>query len=156
MCFSPPLKKGEQYCHPRLGAHAGEAKRLRAGTRLCRLVLDSNAPKKEWTMDIQTAVAKAADLLSARTVFGDSIQQDGVIVIPAAKVRGGAGLGAGPADKGSGGGFSVRAMPAGAFLFKDGKLRWKPAIDVNRIILGGQLILLVALLMIGSAVVRRR
>ncbi len=107
-------------------------------------------------MDIQNTVAKAADLLSARIVFGDSIQQDGMIVIPAAKIRGGAGLGAGPAEKASGGGFGVRAIPAGAFLFKDGKLRWKPAVDVNRIVFGGQLILLVALLTIGFAVVRRR
>jgi len=107
-------------------------------------------------MDVENTVARAAELMSARTVFADSIQLNGMIVIPAAKVRGGAGLGAGPGDKGSGGGFGVRAMPAGAFLFKDGKLRWKPAVDVNRIILGGQIILLVALLTIGSSLFRRR
>lgn len=109
-------------------------------------------------MDIQQTLVKAAEAMNAKTVFGDTIQQDGIIVIPAAKIRGGAGGGTGQgpggAEKGTGSGFGITAMPAGAFVFRNGKLRWKPAVDVNRIILGGQLILLVALFAIGRTIAR--
>jgi uncharacterized spore protein YtfJ len=105
-------------------------------------------------MNIEETVAKAAQAMNVKTVFGDSIQQDGMIVIPAAKIRGGAGGGSGAADKGSGGGFGIRAVPAGAFVVRNGRLRWKPAIDVNRIILGAQIIFLVALLTVGRAIAR--
>jgi uncharacterized spore protein YtfJ len=109
-------------------------------------------------MNVQETLVKAADAMNAKTVFGDAIQHDGVLVIPAAKIRGGAGggtaLGPGGTEKGTGTGFGITALPAGAFVFRNGKLRWKPAIDVNRIVLGGQLLLLVALFTVGRTVAR--
>lgn len=67
-------------------------------------------------------------------------------VIPAASILGGAGTGEGEGGKGSGGGFGLAARPAGAFVIKDGKVRWIGAVDVNRAILGGQIVGVVALL----------
>lgn len=88
--------------------------------------------------------------LAARRVFGEPIERDGVILVPAARIGGGGGGGIGAAagrerPEGSGLGFGLSARPAGAFVLDRGRLRWKPAIDVNRIILGGQLIVLAAL-----------
>jgi hypothetical protein len=43
----------------------------------------------------------------------------------------------------------------GAFIVRDGDMSWRPAVDVNRIILGGQVVLVVALLTV-RAIVRTR
>jgi uncharacterized spore protein YtfJ len=80
---------------------------------------------------------------TARLVYGDMVEQDGLIVIPAIQVVGGGGGGGGTdteLGEGEGAGFGLRAKPAGAWVFKNGSVRWKPAIDVNAIILGGQLV----------------
>jgi uncharacterized spore protein YtfJ len=93
----------------------------------------------------------------ADRVFGTPIQQDGVIVLPVAKVGGGGGGGggSGPAEpgregNGSGGGFGISARPAGVYVLKDGRVSWQPALDLNRVILGGQLVVVVALLVARS------
>ena len=73
-------------------------------------------------------------------------------VIPAATVRGGGGGGMGDhegADSGGGGGFGLTARPSGAWIVEDGRATWKPAVDVNRIVLGGQAIALTAILVTG-------
>src|SRR5438477_1788657 len=69
---------------------------------------------------------RARDAMTVRRVFGDPIERDGITVIPAAKVRGGGGGGADNAGNG-GGGFGVSATPAGAYVIKDGTVRWRPA-----------------------------
>jgi uncharacterized spore protein YtfJ len=76
---------------------------------------------------------------TARLVYGAMVEQDGLIVIPAIQVVGGGGGGT-DTERGEGAGFGLRAKPAGAWVFKNGSVRWKPAIDVNAIILGGQLV----------------
>ena len=69
----------------------------------------------------------------------------------------GGGGGEGPEGQGSGtgGGFGVNAKPAGAFVVRGDDVDWRPAIDVNRIIMGGQLIAAAALLL-AVTVVRAR
>ena len=47
------------------------------------------------------------------------------------------------------------SKPAGMFVIRDGDAEWRPAIDVNRIMIGGQLVAIVALLVLRS-VLRRR
>jgi hypothetical protein len=49
----------------------------------------------------------------------------------------------------------VNARPAGAFVIHGDDVAWRPAIDVNRIIMGGQLIAAAALLL-AITVVRNR
>jgi uncharacterized spore protein YtfJ len=79
----------------------------------------------------------AREAISVRRVFGDPYEQDGVTVIPAAAVRGGAG-GGGDSENNGGGGFGVQARPGGAYVIKDGKVTWTPAVDPNRIVPGGR------------------
>ena len=110
-------------------------------------------------MDVQDVIAQARDTLTVKRVFGEPYEKDGMTVIPVAKIRGGAGGGGGEGpegqNKGSGSGFSVGARPVGAYLIRDGDLAWRPAIDVNRAILGGQVVAIVALLTL-RAIVRAR
>ena len=87
------------------------------------------------------------ELMERAVVFGPPYEKNGLTVIPAARVMGGGGGGESPTnEKGSGGGVGVQARPAGAFVVKGEKVRWVPAVDVNRMILVGQLVGIVALL----------
>jgi uncharacterized spore protein YtfJ len=101
-------------------------------------------------MEIQEVLAQARDSLTVKRVFGEPYEKDGVTIIPAARVQGGAGAGGGEdpqgQGKGSGSGFGVTARPVGAYVLREGELSWRPAVDVNRIILGGQAVAIVALL----------
>ncbi len=83
-------------------------------------------------------------VLTVRRVFGDPIERDGVTVIPAARLRGRAG-GKRAAGRGGGArraGLKLSARPAGVVVIRDGNVSWQPAIDVNRIVVGGQVIAL--------------
>ena len=42
-------------------------------------------------------------------------------------------------------GFGVMAQPAGAFVIKGNEVSWQPALDLNRVILMGQVVAIVAL-----------
>jgi uncharacterized spore protein YtfJ len=104
--------------------------------------------------DVMQTIAQAKDSLTVKRVFGDPIEKNGVTVIPAARVQGGAGGGGGEGPqgegRGSGSGFGVNARPVGAFVIRGDEVMWRPTIDVNRVILGGQLVALVALLVARS------
>ena len=41
----------------------------------------------------------------------------------------------------------MNAMPAGALVIKGDDVRWRPAIDVNKVILGAQAVAIVAMLL---------
>jgi uncharacterized spore protein YtfJ len=87
-------------------------------------------------MDVKEIVSSAQDTLSTRTVYADPYEKDGLTVIPAAKVAGGGGGGTGQDDRGTngdGGGFGMMARPAGVFIINNGRVRWQPAVDVNRL-----------------------
>jgi len=100
-------------------------------------------------MDVKDVIAQARDVMTATRVFGDPYELDGVAVIPAARVRGGAGGGESTADKGRGfgTGFGLDARPTGAFVIRAGKVTWEPAVDVNRVILVAPLVAVAAALM---------
>jgi uncharacterized spore protein YtfJ len=101
-------------------------------------------------------VTRAQDVLTVRRVFGEPIERNGVTVLPVVRFAAGGGAGSddggpdgdgGPArGGGSGGGYGLKAVPAGVFVIRDGAVRWRPAVDVNRVVLGGQLVLITALL----------
>lgn len=99
-------------------------------------------------------------IVSARHVFGRPVERDGVTVIPVATVIGGGGGGGGfsPANpsaaeraaaefesddeegrpsEGGGIGFGLVAHPTGAFEITDGRVRWKPAVDVTMLLCCG-------------------
>jgi uncharacterized spore protein YtfJ len=87
------------------------------------------------------------DAMTVSRVYGEPYERDGVTVIPAAVIRGGGGAGSGRqgADgdegggEGAGGGFGLFARPVGAYVIKDGVVRWEPAVDVSHIVVVGVL-----------------
>ena len=103
-------------------------------------------------MEVQELISGAQDVASVKRVYGDPYEKNGLTVIPAVTVRGGGGGGLGHGEggeSGRGGGFGLVARPSGAWIIEDGRATWRPAIDVNRIVLGGQAIALTAILVTG-------
>jgi uncharacterized spore protein YtfJ len=90
-------------------------------------------------VDFQEAITKAQDTITARRVYGEPYERDGVVVIPAVEIRGAAGGGQGEdathGGSGGGGGLGFGARPVGAFVIEGGKVRWQPAVDVTRVLL---------------------
>jgi uncharacterized spore protein YtfJ len=109
-------------------------------------------------MDVQELIGEARDAMTARRVYGDPVERNGTVVVPAAAVRGGAGGGDGTSEagEGSGSGFGLMAHPVGAWVITDNGVEWRPAPDVNRLVLGWQLVALVAVLVFGRTLVRLR
>lgn len=88
-------------------------------------------------MKLDELMATAREAITVRRVFAEPYEQDGTTVIAAATVAGGGGGGGGHDDhggEGEGGGFGVTARPAGAYVIRAGKVTWRPAVDVNRLI----------------------
>ena len=109
--------------------------------------------------ELRQTIEQAKDAMTVRRVFGDPYEKDGVTVIPAARVQGGAGGGGGEGPQGegsgSGSGFGVNAKPVGAYVIRGDDVEWRPAIDVNKVILGGQLVAIAALLLVRTFVKSR-
>lgn len=134
--------------------------------------------------DLSRISDAVAESFGVRQVYGEPIERDGVLVVPAVRVwsSGGAGAGGGSepdaggrgsaplaapagdpagaeagAEGGGGGlGFGHRAEPAGAFVVDQHGARWVSAVNVNRIVLGGQVAFVLAAAVIGWALARRR
>jgi uncharacterized spore protein YtfJ len=128
-------------------------------------------------MDIRELLSRVSDDLAVKKVFGEPIVSDGVTVIPVARVNGGgggggegdgpgedgpggAGEGDGPtgarASGGWGGGFGLRASPVGVYVIAGQEVTWRPAVDVTKIVLGGQAVGVVLLLTLRAVLRRRR
>jgi uncharacterized spore protein YtfJ len=108
---------------------------------------------------ILDTLREMVDNATVGRAFGSPIHHDGMVVLPVAKVGGGGGggSGTGPApdgqeNGGTGGGFGVSAKPLGVFVLKKGKVTWRPAIDVNRVVLGGQIVAVTALLVLRALI----
>lgn len=115
----------------------------------------------------------AEELLTVRRAFGEPVERDGTTLVPVARVTGGAGSGYGSgtldggtgADRGThgqgegtggGDGYGVRVRPLGVYAVRGDQVRWEPALDLQRVILGGQALVAVAVLAIAWAARRRR
>jgi uncharacterized spore protein YtfJ len=88
-------------------------------------------------MKVAELATTVRDAITVSRVFAEPYEHDGVTVIAAATVVGGAGGGGGNDERGQqgeGGGLGVVARPAGAYVIKDGRVRWRPAVDVNRLV----------------------
>jgi len=107
-----------------------------------------------------------SDALSVRRVFGEAYERDGAQVIPVAKVLGGTGAGYGSGSladdgaaehdgEGGGGGFGVRVRPVGVYVVDESGVHWHPALDLNRVILGGQAVGAIAVLALAWGLRRR-
>ena len=81
-------------------------------------------------------IIKASDAITVKRVFGEPYEKDGLTFIPAAAVAGGGGGGDGhdaQTQAGEGGGFGLAGRPAGAYVIRNGELKWQPAVDPNRL-----------------------
>jgi uncharacterized spore protein YtfJ len=106
-------------------------------------------------MKIDELLANATNPLEARMVYAEPVEKDGITVIAAARLAGGGGGGTGEdgrGQRGEGGGVGLTARPVGAYVIKDGKLRWKPAVDVNRLFTIVGTVAVAALLVVGRIV----
>jgi uncharacterized spore protein YtfJ len=106
-------------------------------------------------VDALGVLSQAQEAMTVRRVFGEPFEKDGIAVIPVAAVRGGGGGGGGtgPDEQGgSGGGFGLTARPVGAYVVSGGEVTWHPALDVTRVVLGGQLVAVLLAFMARSIV----
>lgn len=99
---------------------------------------------------VEELLAGHRDAMTVKRVFGEPFERNGVTVIPAATVMGGGGGGRGPGPdggEGSGSGFGLVARPAGAYVIRGDEVTWQPAIDVNRAVLGGLVVIALRMLL---------
>ncbi len=93
-------------------------------------------------------------------VVGTPVERDGATVIPVVAVRAGGGGGSGhdpgSGGEGGGGGWGAVARPVGAYVVRSGTVSYVPAVDVTRIVVGGQLLAGLALLVIRRILKKRR
>jgi len=102
-------------------------------------------------MNVDEMLTGARDALTVKRVYGDPIERDGMLVIPAANVvGGGGGGGGGDQENNGGGGFGLSATPAGAWIIRDGEVEWEPAVDATRIATLGMIVAIIFLWTIRS------
>jgi hypothetical protein len=71
--------------------------------------------------------------VSAGQVFAEPVERAGTTVLGVARVYGGGG-GEQLPDGSTAGGLGLAAGPVGAYVIRDGRVRWIPAVDVNRLV----------------------
>jgi hypothetical protein len=96
-------------------------------------------------MQTSEFLPRFADSFAAKRVYSEPYREDGTTIITAAAVRGGGGLGHDSGEH-EGGGLGLSARPVGAYVIRNGRVVWKPAFDLSRIMLRGQLVVLTLLL----------
>ncbi len=121
------------------------------------------------TMDqVKDVFNGVRDSFTVGRVFGEPISKDGVMIVPASRIAGGGGGGGGSDGRhdrsavdsgpdvagGLGMGFGGTSKPAGAFVFKDGDVRWVPIVNRDLLAVLRAAILALALLTARS-IVRR-
>jgi uncharacterized spore protein YtfJ len=88
-------------------------------------------------MKVTEVLDAARDALTVKRVYAEPYEKDGLTVIAAAALTGGAGGGSGTDPKGQqgeGAGFGANARPVGAYVINGGRVTWRPAIDLNRVV----------------------
>ena len=103
-------------------------------------------------MDPQQVLQSAQEAMTARRVFGEPLEAEGATILPVAVVGGGGGGGARGQDGGVG--YGMGARPAGVYVIRNGRVSWRPAVNVNLIVAGGQLVAIVAILALRPIVAR--
>jgi uncharacterized spore protein YtfJ len=108
---------------------------------------DQNSTDLNSTDEVLSTIKGTHDSLSVKRCYGDPIELDGVTVIPVARVSGGAGGGGGEGTdehdaggRGFGTGFGLRVNPIGVYEVRGNLVVWKPTVDVNRLLKGGQVL----------------
>ena len=103
-------------------------------------------------MDVQEMVTRSQDTATVGRVYGEPHEKDGTTVIPAASVSARGGSGAARGGEHSGGGFRADAESVGAFVIRNGEVEWKPVFDLSSVVRSGQLVGMVALLVLWAVI----
>lgn len=126
--------------------------------------------------DPSTLTNAANESFTVRRVFGEAYERAGAVVIPVARVWGATGSGSGGGEMamphhgeqgadeksaseghGGGGGYATHVKAVGVFVIDDTGTHWRPTVDVNRVILGGQLVAATVLTVVALAwAIKRR
>jgi uncharacterized spore protein YtfJ len=98
-------------------------------------------------VNLRETLRAARDAVSARQVFGEPVERDGVTVIPAASVLGGGGGGGGDGatrreeqwpESGGGFGFGLWGRPVAAIEITERGIEWKSApLDLTGVLMVG-------------------
>lgn len=101
------------------------------------------------------------EAMTADRVFGAPVQVGATTIIPVAKVTGGAGGGGGEGTEdgetggGFGTGFGLGVQPIGVYEVHGDRVDWKPSVDVNRVIRGGQVLAGIVVVCVTLVALRR-
>jgi uncharacterized spore protein YtfJ len=99
-------------------------------------------------------LSNGMDLMTVRRVYGEPYQSNGVVFVPAASIRGGMGGGEGEGSDttpaGQGGGMGISARPIGAYRIQGDEVEWVPAVDLTKVIVTGQIVVIVFLWVVRS------
>jgi uncharacterized spore protein YtfJ len=91
-------------------------------------VLSAAKNPRRTAMRVMDVVNEAKGAMRASEVFGAPYEKNGITIIPAAKIAGGAGGRGDQQNPQAGGvGFGVSSRPVGAFVIKGDEVRWRPA-----------------------------
>jgi len=93
-------------------------------------------------VQIDELLKRVGEQLTVGRAFGPAYEHDGTLVIPVATVFGGGGGGSdGKPEVGEGGGMGGIVHPLGAYVVRDGRVRFVPTIDLTLVIAGVLLLL---------------
>ena len=93
-------------------------------------------------MQIDELLQRVGEQLTVGRAFGPAYEHDGTLVVPVATVFGGGGGGSdSKAESSEGGGVGGIVHPLGAYVVRDGRVRFVPTIDLTLVIAGILLLL---------------
>lgn len=106
---------------------------------------NGKATKSEHRSFLERVAERFGVNASAKAVFAEPVERDGVTVIPVAKVRWGFGGGSGRGRKlakgdlrgqgsGGGGGGAMQVAPLGYIEIKDGETKYRPICDPTSLV----------------------
>lgn len=120
-------------------------------------------PDRTSTEEVMESIRETKDSLAVARVFGKPYELDGVALIPVARVAGGAGGGGGEGmdeqaagGSGFGTGFALSVSPVGVYQVRGAEVVWKPTVDVNRLLKGGQVLAGIVAVCTTLVLLRRR
>lgn len=86
---------------------------------------------------VKDLAAQVREAATVHGVFGEPVVANGVTIVPVAVARGAGGAGGGhnaQGEDGEGGGFAMTGRPVGAYVLDGSSVRWRPAVDLDRLV----------------------
>src|SRR5947209_11440723 len=84
---------------------------------------------------VEKTIEEAQAAMTVKRAFGEPFQANGLTIVPAARVAGGAGGGGDKAgEKGFGTGFGLLSQPMGVYVIDEHDAHWVPASTPNPLV----------------------